>query len=477
MSSTPVPYKGNNESAASPNIAVPSHNEIRSAIHGRKLSEASSFVGNTRPGGLSGTNWDRIYPRVEFWQRNEYYRTIGRVQNVVESYVLDIQNREYFYDAGKNEDQTDLKEYIKLMENWEEQVVAKKILSTMVRNWIVFGTFIISPVDWEFVQLQSIQAKRRDQYGITQEYIQIINGQEVKMDATQYLEVPYIDLDREPWGVGMFDSLMSQDYIDIDGRAPQSTCKLYRQALQDNMKIHHKFASPRVIYSVPNANEETIDNDIVPIIEGMVPGDRAVFNEEINISQETVDGNARFIEHVNKIIDEMDTGLQSSANRVIAEPSAMADAKEAGSADDDRTLGIMEKITIFMNKEVIPRVTGLDAGVLVFKWGAKDQFDLEFPPAMKDAIDTGVINKYQAQVILEEQYHWKIPTMEDVKEKGIIIEEEPQGDTPEPDTTPAIDEKPVDDDIQSKESLDSDKAIKNEKLILYKNLNDKIEAL
>ena len=236
---TPVPQ---NETAT---VATPSHESIKAAVntssvHGRKLSEASSLVGNTRPGGLSGTNWDRIYPRIEFWQRNEYYRTIVRVQNVVESYVIDIQNREYFYYAGKNEDSTDLEEYIKLMENWEEQVVAKKLLSTMVRNWLIFGTNILSPVDWQFVQLQSLNAKRRDESGDTKEYIQIINGQEIGMDATQYLEVPYIDLDREPWGVGMFDSLMSQDYVDIDGRAPHSTCKLYRQALQDNMKIHHK---------------------------------------------------------------------------------------------------------------------------------------------------------------------------------------------------------------------------------------------
>lgn len=476
MNNTPVPYQGNNN----PVVATPSTESIKAAsqgTHGRKLSEASSLVGNTRPGGLSGTNWDRIYPRIPFWQRNEYYRTIGRVQNVVESYVLDIQNREYFYDAGKNENSQDLDEYIKLMENWEEQVVANKLLATMVRNWLIFGDNIISPIDWQFVQLQSLNAKRRDEFGITKEYIQIINGQEVGMDATEYLEVPYIDLDREPWGVGMFDSLMSEDYVDIDGRAPHSTCKLYRQALQDNMKIHHKFASPRVIYSIPNANEETIDNDIVPIIEGMVPGDRAVFNEEIIITQETVDGNARFIEHVNKIIDEMDTGLQSSANRIIAEPSAMADAKEAGRNDDDRTLGIMEKLTIFMNKEVIPRVTGLEAGILVFKWGAKDQFDLEFPDAMKTAIETGVLNKYQAQVILEEQYHWKIPTMEDVKEKGIEIDE-PIGDTPEPNASPAIDKNPgVEDDIESNESLDLKKKEHNEKLVLLSNLQEKIDKI
>jgi hypothetical protein len=458
-------------------VAHPSTTAIKSAIHGRVLAhrEDSSLVGNTRPGGLSGTNWDRIYPRVEFWKRMEFYRTVGRVQNVVESYVLDIINREHFYDAGNNEDSEDYKEFIKLMENWEQQVVVTKLFSTMVRNWIVNGTNIISPEDWEFVQLQSIQAKRRDEFGVTKEYLQIINGQEIKMDATGFLEIPFIDLDREPWGVGMFDSLMSNDYIDIDGHTPQASLTLYRQALQDNMKIHHKFASPRVIYSVPNANEDTIDNDIVPIVEGMMPGDRAVFNEEIIITQETVDGNARFIEHVNKIVDEIDTGLQSSANRVIAEPSAMADAREAGSADDDRTLGIMERLRIFMNKEVIPRVTGLEAGVLVLKWGAKDAFDLEYPEALSKALGDGILHPAQARVILEEQYHWKIPSEEDVLEKtGITIQEqEPEGDKPLPDAEPDVQTNPA----IAEEFSQIDTKIKNEKLVALHYLNDKLEKL
>ena len=214
----------------------------------------------------------------------------------------------------------------------------------------------------------------------------------------------------------------------------------------------------------------------------MLPGDRAVFNEEITITQETVDGNARFIEHVNKIIDEIDTGLQSSANRVIAEPSAMADAREAGSADDDRTLGMMAKWTAFMNREVIPRVTGLKAGQLVWKWGAKDAFDLEFPEALEKAIDKRIIRPEQAAVLLEDQYHWKIPSMEDVEEKlGIkIAEEQPEGDKPLPTTDPKLDKDPNPPEAAPggesvKVESETDKAIKEEKLNTLKFINKKLQ--
>jgi len=404
-------------------------------IHGKKLSE-KSLAGSPRRGGLSSSNLDRIPPRIEFWKREEFYLTIGRIANVVESYVLDIINREHYYDAGQDQDAETLDPQIKLLEQWQETIDFSRFKATLIRNWIINGVNIISPDDYKFLQLQSLTAKVRDDFGNTEFYLQTHNGVEHKLPASDFIEIPYIDLDREPWGVGMFDSLMNRNFLDIDGKDGMSTAELYRQALQDNMKIHHKFASPRVIYTIPDANPTTIDEDIVPVIEGMAPGDRAVFNEEIQIQQETVDGNARFIEHVNKIIDEMDTGLQSSANRIIAEPSAMADAREAGAQDDDRTLGLMERVRQFMNKEIIPRITGLTPGILVFKWGGKDAFDIEFPIPLKDALGAGVITKQQTILILEEQYHWKIPTDDDVIDRfGEIEEDEPEEEPTPPGTT------------------------------------------
>lgn len=299
--------------------------------YGKQLSmkkEASSNAGNIRQGGLmTGTNEQRIRPRIEFWKRQQFYLTVGRVQNVTESYVLNILNREWYYDAGKPEEaeNPEIQAGIEQMETWEENVVVTKFIGNMIRNWTVNGVHIVSPKDWLPLQLQSIEAKQRDKAGKTITYYQRINGVERPIPAKDFLELPYIEFDREPWPVGMFDSLMNNDFLDVDGKDAVASLELYRQALQDNMKIHHKFASPRVIYTVEGVAKEVVDNDIVPVLEGMMSGDRAAFNAAMDIKQETVDGNARFIEHVNKIIDEIDTGLQSSANRLITEPSAMTD--------------------------------------------------------------------------------------------------------------------------------------------------------
>ncbi len=409
-------------------------------------------------------NYDRVIPRIDFRKRAEFYLSVGRVQNVVENYKLNIINREWYYDDTSNgEQQTG----VEIMEEWEDNINLTKLLGEKIINWIVFGSDIRSPKDWVQLQLQSIVGKRINDDGDTTEYIQVIDGQERVLPAGDFIEDKYIDFDRDPWGVGMFDSLMNRDWLDTDGRDPIASLELYRQALQDNMKIHHKFASPRVIYTVPGANEETIDNDITPMVEGMGPGDRAVINQEIEIIQETVDGNARFIEHVNKIIDEIDSGLQSSANRLITEPSAMADAREAGDQDDDRTLGIMEKIRVWMNKEVIPRVTGLERGDIVFKWGSKDTFGLQFPEAIQMALETKVITIEQARVILTDEFHWKLPSNEEVDELEVV---EPRQEEPEPEVIKEP-EKPKDDGLDKLEKI-LDKKLKHEMLETIAELRD-----
>ena len=454
---------------------------------GMKKEAASSAAGNIRQGGLmTGTANQRIRPRIEFWRRQQFYLTVGRVQNVTESYVLNLQNREWYYDSAVEKD-PEIEKAVKLMEAWEEEIVVTKFLGDTVRSWIVNGLIIVSPIDWLPLQLQSLDSKSRDRSGNTTKYFQKIDGVEKPIDAKEFIEVPYIEFDREPWPIGMFDSLMNADYLDVDGKDPLASLELYRQSLQDNMKIHHKFASPRVIYTADGVAKEVLDNDVVPVLEGMGPGDRAAFNVELKIQQETVDGNARFIEHVNKIIDEIDTGLQSSANRLITEPSAMADAREAGNQDDDRVLGIMERWRVFMNREVIPRVTGRKPGEVIFKWGAKDAFDLEFPEPLKLALEASVINPQQAFVMLEEQWHWKIPSFDEVKEKfgdaaidptKLMEPEEPDDEKPgekkeEPPKTEshqAVNYESKEVQAAKIENIKADTAVKNNKIVFIDKL-------
>lgn len=352
----------------------------------------------------------KIQPKIPYSERNDFYVTVGRLQNTVDGIVLDVLNREWHFSdesAGhKYEAQ------VKMMEKWERDIMLSRWLGNIIRNWCIHGLNFVSPKDWVPIQNSSITGITRDDGGEIVKIWQNVKGTEKPLNARDFIYVPYIELDRQPFPIGMFESVM-REFEDIDGKIGKPMLKLYRQAMQDIMKIHHKYASPRVLYAFPGVDQTTIDDDIAPIIESLGPGDRAALNVtvdgEVQLIQETVDGKARFSESLDYMTQEVDTGLQTSKNRIITKPSAMADAREAGSQDDDRVLGIMDLVREFMEDEVIPRVTGLEPGRVAFKWGAKDTFNLEFPEAIEKAIDKNIITTDQARRMLEDQFRWKIP--------------------------------------------------------------------
>ncbi len=390
--------------------AVIKAEQITQTTSGTKSSQISKTA--SLMGGLAANGGFREPPPILFRRRIEYFLTISKIQNVVDGMVLDITNRKHFFkdttDGGKGGAYS---KDLQLMERWEKtQVQLSTFFSEMVRNWLINGTHIVSPKDWMPLQLRSINAKLRDDDGNTKFYIQVINGVEKPIDASQFLETHYISIDRGAWGVGLFDSIMNDQYVDVDGRQPTSIAQIYRQTLQDHGKIIHKYANPLSIYMPMDGetvNQETIDNDIVPLIEGMKPGDRIVLNKRLEILQESIDGKARFTEYTEQINDELETGLQSSKNRLITKPSAMADAEEAGEQDDDRILGIMDQITIFMNKSVIHAVLGIDAGFIEFQWGEKDEFHKHIPPHIREGLELGILQPEEARQMLQEKHEWE----------------------------------------------------------------------
>lgn len=382
-----------------------------SGTRSSQVSKTASLIG-----GLVTNGGFREEPHIPFDKRIEFYMTVGKIQNVVDAMVLDITNRSFFFkdttDGGKGGAYT---KELRSMENWQKsKVQLSEMFAEVVRNWLINGVHILSPIDWQPVQLRSIRSKIRDNNGITKQYIQVINGQEKFLDATQFLEIPYINMDVAAWGVGLFDSIMNRNYLDVDGHQPNATLEIYRQTLQDQGRILHKFSSPRTYYMPADGvtvSKDVIDNDIVPIIEASHPGDRAVMSQRMEILTEDIDGKARFTEYADDINDEVEAGLQSSKNRLLIEPSAMADAKEAGEQDDDRSLGLMEKLRVFMNQTIIPHVLHIDAGWIEFSWGEKDAFNLQVPPALIQTVQAGIITPQQALLMLKEQYEWNIPEM------------------------------------------------------------------
>lgn len=339
-----------------------------------------------------------------FIQCYEYYRTIGPVQNVVDSIVANIINREWYFESDKPS-------RIKAMEDWEEKFDLSRIVEQIIRDWCVFGNSIIGFSDWQPMQMTTILGMKRDIYGIPEYFVQTVNGKVVDIDAHPFLFTKFIDMNRDAWGKPLFGSLIAWNYTDVDGKQPLPALQVYRQAFLDSGRVLHRFGSPVVVWSWPGANREVLEKDIKPVMEARRAGDRMIFNEKPELTIENIDTKTKFDNYLEFIKDIIETGLQSSQNRLITDPSAMADAREAGAQDDDRVLGIMEKLRRVINKYVIPRVVG-EANVCFFKWGAKDTMELEFPQGLMNAVTpapdgTRVISVAEARMILSIK-GWKL---------------------------------------------------------------------
>ena len=350
-----------------------------------------------RPSSPVSNPFDQlVYPEVNFEKAYEFYKTVGKVQNVVEYTVSKVLKRDWYFEA-KN---LTLKQ---TMDDWAKSYKLNKILETYVRDSMVGGNFIISKNDWLYVQLTSLMGLHRDKDGVI-EYFQQIYGN--KLYLKDFIFEKYIEVNREAWGLSHFHALMTS-FIDVDGNNSVPTLENYRQMQQDSARIYHKFAAPRIIYGFLNIAKDTVEKVFGPAIDAMKPGDRIALSETPTMISEQVDSKARFTDTIDLINSEVESGLQSSANRVINKPSAMADAREAGSMDDDRIFGMMERIRRFIDEKVIPAVTGTEDECF-FKWGAEDSSSLNFPPGLATAIDKQVIDANTAREILK-TIGWKIP--------------------------------------------------------------------
>jgi hypothetical protein len=336
---------------------------------------------------------------ASFIQCFEYYRTLGKVQNVVDSIVANIINREWYFESDKPT-------RIKIMEDWEERFDLSRVIEQMVRDWLIFGNSILGYSDWQPMQMSTILGIKRDIYGRPEYFVQTVNGKVVDIDAKPFLFTKFIEINRDSWGKPLFCGLISSNYTDIDGNQPVPHLQNYRQVLLDAGRLIHKQCSPRSVWAYDGASPESLEKDIKPLHDAMRPGDRLVTNRKPDLITEQINVSSRFANFTELIINDTEAGLQSSENRLITQPSAMADAREAGAQDDDRVLGIMEKVRRTINKYIIPRVVG-EANVCFFKWGAKDTIELEMPDGLMNAVKLGILSIAEARMNLSLK-GWKL---------------------------------------------------------------------
>lgn len=362
----------------------------RQEIYDATLPEATRVASSQ----VSDDLYQYVRPEVDFATCYEYYRTVGKVQNAVESYVSQVLSRDWYFEGSQ--------EAVRQLEEWEDRFNLSRLLEYMVRDWLVCGNSIIGVSDWQPVQITSIVGVKRNQYGITEQYVQQVNGREVLLDASKFIHTPYIELNREAWGVGMFHSLLTTfNYGSRKRSLPQ--LEIYRRQIQLFYNVLERYGSPVTVWFFEGISKTEFERQVEEL-RALEAGDRRILSKKVEIATETIDGRGNLINATSPVINqEIEAGLQTSANRLITQPSAMADAEQANVKDSARLLSIEERIRRVMNTLIIPR---LASSKVEFKWGKQDSFEFNFDQLLQ-AKNAGFISAEEGRQILA-SVGWKL---------------------------------------------------------------------
>ncbi len=366
----------------------------RKEIYGATISENSISSSSSLISDSSDFS-PYVRPEVEFRTCTEYYRTVGKVQNAVEGFVSEVLSRDWYYDGPD--------EAVRLLEEWERRVSLTRLLEYIIRDWLICGNSLIGISDWQPVQITSIVGLKRSKYGLSEQFVQVVNGREILLEAGEFIHTKFIEFNREAWGMGMFHSLLTTfDYNSRRRSLPQ--LEIYRRKVQLLYRILERYGSPVTVWFFENVARAEFEKQVEEL-RSLEAGDRRILSKKVEIATETIDSRGNLLNAtVPDLNADVESGLQTSANRVITQPSAMADARAAADKDDVRVLYIAEKIRSIMNTYFIPRV--VSSKKAEFKWGKQDSFDFNFDQLLK-AGSAGFVSPEEARGILK-SVGWKL---------------------------------------------------------------------
>lgn len=360
-------------------------------------SEANSAGSSSVESSFYHGDW--LAPKVSFAKEFEYYESIPKLQNVVEKAVAAMSSRDWSFEAV---DETTGKQYTIPLDAWADKYNLDRLIKYYARNSMIAGTFLVGISDWQPVQMKSVVGLQRDEYGNILKYAKTKRNSAAyeELEASEFLKDDFIELDREPWGLSLFHALFNDQYTDVDGEKPLSMASIFRQLPQNFHKIIHKLGSPRIFYAFDTLDDEQLKKEAKKLM--IKPGNRAALNKIPQIIPETIDGKGRFTDHTDFINKNFEAGTGSAANRLITEPSAMADGREATAANDDELVRyISANFLNFMNDQVIPAVLGEEArGKVLFRWGSKEDFDFNEERALQ-WLQAGVIGRLEVREMLK----------------------------------------------------------------------------
>lgn len=253
-------------------------------------------------------------PDVPFSTLYNYYKKDPGIQSAVNTYRNYIMGNGFYITANDERAK-------EIVEQWNRDTDFEKTLFVIAGDRIILGNCLVELVKFgdSFklipVDMRTIIAAQRDRSGVIADYIQqtAFKGQ-IRLPAKNFLHFKFNDIGRFAWSLGIFHSL-AMPFFEYEG-ANWSLAEGIMQMREDNLRIIHKMASPKQVFTFPNVSEEWLKG-FKERFKGMKAGESLFENQDFGFKELSITGQARFREYIEFLSNAYENGLQAPTAKIM----------------------------------------------------------------------------------------------------------------------------------------------------------------
>jgi hypothetical protein len=352
----------------------------------------------------SGVYWE--FPDVPFRSIYEYYKRDPGIQSAVNSRRKKIIGSGFYFTADDGK-------VVDFLSDWKTDNNIEQKLNVIIGDAVLLGTglgeilhsgqyFDIVPVD-----MRTIVAVKRDQFGNIQHYIQqTLRQTYVDLDPNNFIRFAYNDVGRQAWPLGICHSLVVP-FFEFEGE-PWSMADGIALMRQDYLRIIHKQAAPRIWHIYENAGEEALKQQALKDKE-MKPGERGYTDAPFTIQQEQVDGTARFREYIEFVTNAFENGLEAPTAKIMTAAgisnATYASAEAAEEMYDQDILMDQRKWKMQIEQQMLKPLLAANGMDLVvskaeLNWGLPDPPNIDINQILS-LVTAGIVQRAEAREILK----------------------------------------------------------------------------
>jgi hypothetical protein len=229
------------------------------------------------------------------------------------------------------------------------------------------------------VQLSSIYKIYRNEAGDISKIQQLIGGRLNDLDPDSIIHIPWLQIDREPFGRGLIQPLIAPR-TDVKGKQIPPFYKIKASLEYDIWRMVHRRGVPRTVFSFPKAGDELIQSYSRELKDPDIDASFAT-NNEVNVASEQ-GGPAQGVQNLVMWLDKrFQAGLQTPINNLLnssgyTEASARV-AEDLGSLIiKDVQMRLKQAIETELYDRIISQ-GGFDPKLakIELHWGAKSDYE------------------------------------------------------------------------------------------------------